>query len=221
MSAPFVVAGTIVRNRAWCLLEHLRAVEDCLGRDADDFEMFYLTGSNEDDTPAVLNDFDIVTFLSAPESVEHHERPYYSSAHMGALRNRWAETALFLWPQLTHLWVVDSDVIPGAGCLKLLLEVDKPVVGAWVDGCTPNEGFDSVHGQAFRTGKEKHHKEPFRATMLGGCYLIKREAFLLGARWGAHSQGEDAALADWCRDLEIEMWAHPLAKCEHRMKRSQ
>lgn len=219
VSEPFVVAGGIVRNRAWCLIEHLRAVDKCLGRETSWFEKFYLTGCNNDDTAAVLAEFDTVTFLNKPEYRRHAERPYYSSEHMGALRNEWANIALFLWPKLTHLWVVDSDVIPSDDCLARLLEVDKPVVGAWVPGCTPAEGLDEAAGQARRTGLEHRHNGPFPATMLGGCYLIRRDALDAGALWGFHEQGEDGAFGDSCRALGIEMWAQPLARCEHRMKK--
>ena len=37
-----------------------------------------------------------------------------------------------MWPQATHLWVVDSDILPAPDCLEKLLEVDQPVVGAYV-----------------------------------------------------------------------------------------
>jgi hypothetical protein len=183
--------------------------------------MLYLTGSNCDDTLSILGSDERVSVVSSSEEVVFSERPNYSSAHMGALRNRWASVARTFWPKFTHLWVVDSDVVPGADCLDRLLRLKAVIAGAWVHGCTPNEGWDEVTGQAHRTGKESLRTSPFVATMLGGCYLISRRALWRGVKWGEHPQGEDGQIARTARKAGIKMWADPHAACDHIMKEDQ
>lgn len=145
----FVVAGGIVRSRAWCLPQHLRAVAS----NAYVREMFYCTGDNNDNTVEILNDFAFLPINRDGGGLEvlfhdtghpGHKRdpgPHrYDAANMAFLRNLWAEKAIERWPHLTHLWVVDSDVIPERRCLSKLLALDKPVVAARVplmDGVTP------------------------------------------------------------------------------------
>lgn len=222
MTKPFVVAGGIVRNRAWILPWHLAHVRSNLPA-----LLYYLTGDNEDDTEEVLkldgNDMNVPSFFSRHDTGfagwRRDGEPRYSSEVMAGERNLWLKTAVERWPNLTHLWVVDSDVLPHLDCLEKLLAVDRPVVGAWVPGCTPTEGWDNGTGQARRTGAEGRRESTFRATMLGGCYLIRRDAIDAGVRWAAHPQGEDGGFGDSCRALGIDMWACPEARCGHVMTR--
>lgn len=212
-----MIAGGIVRNRAWCLDRHLDAVFANRPGAA-----FYVTGDNIDDTVAILRRRTSVLehstgFPGYERSGEHR----YHSSNMGPLRNLWASEAVLRWPSLTHLWVVDSDVIPRPDALSRLLAINKDVVGAWVPGCTPCAGWDMDTHQAARTGKEHLEDGPFPATMLGGCYLISRSAWDRGLRWGEHPQGEDGFLGDSARALGISLWADPGARCDHLMRRDR
>lgn len=243
----FVVAGGIVRNRAWILPRHLSAVARCRP-DA----MFYVTGDNEDETNTVLADFAVRTFnelgprapRQAPFNYLVHdtgepgwtrdgkEAPRYRSAHMAAERNLWAREALERWPQATHLWVVDSDVLPAPDVLERLLALKAPVAAAYVPvGTIPIHmmGWDSEHDRPKRTGEEKLLTKPHIVSMVGGCYLI--DARLLGhypppehsdpplPYWKEHPQGEDGGFAESVLRMGANMLVDPLAGCEHIMER--
>jgi hypothetical protein len=236
----FVVAGGIVRNRAWVLNRHLGAV-----RLNKPDQMFYVTGDNADGTKEVLR---IQSFYSGAKwgyadlsylvhdtgepgyTRDGSDGPRYRSAHMAAERNLWAAEALKRWPQATHLWVVDSDVLPENDVLEKLLAVGQPVVGAWVPGCTPAAGWNFGADRAERTGAEDSFRVPFFATMLGGSYLVERRVFypdpgLEGGDapfygpWREHPQGEDGGFGDTVRALGFQMWADPGARCRHLMER--
>lgn len=176
----FVVAGGIVRNRAWVLPRHIDAV--LLNNPA---KCFYVTGDNNDATYMTLYNRGI----EGVRVMEHDtgepgwtrdgkDGPRYRSAHMAAERNLWASEALKRWPQATHLWVVDSDVLPEPDVLEKLLALKAPVAAAFVplaDGVTPiaMAGWDAELGRAKRTGEESKLTKPHVATMIGGCYLIE------------------------------------------------
>lgn len=219
----FVVAGGIVRNRAWCLPQHLDAVISNLNLGDD---LLYLTGDNEDSTTAVLSDHCVEFFVRDTGHPGHKRDPgpfRYDAANMALLRNLWAEGAIKRWPYLTHLWVVDSDVIPAPDCLSKLLSLDKPVVAAHVplmDGVTPiwMEGWDTNADLPRRTGWERQQVAPRPCTLVGGCYLIRRDAWDKGIRWSPTEISEDGGFARRARGLGIEMWAHPGARTQHLMK---
>jgi len=240
--SAFVVAGGIVRNRAWILPRHLLAVA------ANRPNAFvYLTGDNTDSTETVLYNFDFYQgedWRRHNVSVVKHDTgepgytrdgsdgPRYRSAHMAAERNLWASEALKRWPQATHLWVVDSDVLPEPDVLEKLLELEAPVAAAMVplqDGKTPIAmiGWDSTARQARRTGEEAFLGKPHVATMVGGCYLIRASMcratgavdWPCGDLWGDHPQGEDGFFAEVFRDRGLPMLHHPGARCRHLMQR--
>lgn len=215
-SKLFVVAGGIVRNRAWVIGDSIAAI----GANGPQ-QLFYLTGDNIDNTLGILQSMSpMVSTMVHSTGYPGYERSgpvRYSSSSMAPLRNVWLENATNAWKDLSHLWVVDSDVLPAPDVLDKLLAHNKPVVGAWVPGCTPCESWDKAEGQAMRSGKEHKHPGLFKATMLGGCYLIRRDAIDAGLRWAPHAQGEDGGFGDSARRLGIELWADRSAECEHRM----
>jgi len=215
--------------------------------------MHYLYGDCEDDTEAVLERYRKrpslrLTFERFDTGCPTWRRGEYTSENMSLVRNEWVQQVLKEWPDVTHFWNVDSDVLPADDVLSRLLVVDKPVVGAYVpimDGVTPihmvawKDGpfveYESdmtgapvgaarcvaLGGSARRMGMEKTLTKPHRVTLLGGCYLIQREAIEAGLEWGPHAQGEDGYFGDKCRELGLEMWVDPLAKCQHVMKESK
>ena len=107
----FVVAGGPVRQRMWILERHCAAV---LANRPD--QLLYLEGDSTDGTREYLESHTNVIRhdTNAPnftrDGSEGEGR--YSSAIMANLRNTWASEALKRWPQASHLWVVDSDVLP-------------------------------------------------------------------------------------------------------------
>jgi len=242
----FVVAGGIVRNRAWILERHLNAVT-ANGPD----ELFYLTGDNEDNTETFFNghggksrprwespsgmvyDTNYVLNDTGEEGWTRDgiEGPRYNSYHMGGQRNLWAMQILGKFGKMTHVWNVDSDILPEPDVLEKLLSLNAPVAAAYVPVAN-NEipiamiGWDYSSGMARRTGDEKILTKPHVATLVGGCYLIKRQVLeetLLRhcSLWGKHAQGEDGFFGDTIRNIRKQMIHHPGAKCQHIMKRDR
>lgn len=225
----FVVAGGIVRNRAWILPRHLEAV-------ASNYpdEMFYVFGDCTDDTQAELNKPGVTSLChdtgEPGYTRDGSDGPRYSSKHMAAERNLWAAEALKRWPQLTHLWVVDSDVLPNPDVLEKLLDLKAIVAAAFVpiaDGITPIHmmGWDHNDNQARRTGEEKLLTRPQVVTLVGGCYLIDQILFISCSQlWGEHPQGEDGYFSCFIRFMNninsrYKMLVDPSAKCIHIMKK--
>lgn len=226
---PLVVAGGIVRNRAWVLPRSLEAIsaQFC----AANIKTFYLTGDNYDATEEFcreLADEHMVVHTGHPgyERTGFDTRPSYSTRNMAELRNAWADEALRRWPTARYLWVVDSDVIPFSDCLMMLMELAQPVVGAIVPVnetglCTVIEHLDP--GDRFRrSGKEREMRRPFRCASVGACYLIRAELFPK-LRWSVvpGMRSEDGGFALCARDLKIDLWAEPLARCRHLMKKEE
>lgn len=240
---PFVVAGGIVRNRAWVLPRYLDAL---LSNKPD--AIFMLTDNNEDATAEILTARPGVSVLNLeiePQAGCTRDgsdgNPRYSSAFMAKVRNSWAEQALRCFPACTHLWVVDSDVLPEPDVLERLLALEAPVAAAFVpigDGRTPIAmiGWDATKGQARRTGEEKLLTQPHVATLVGGCYLIAVDLwgvptdilnFGTGEKtriwrrpWGEHPQGEDGHFALFVRCNSVAPMLHdPGARCRHLMER--
>lgn len=157
MSEPFVVVGCPIRNRAWALPRHLAALR-AQAREPDAY--FYLANDCDDHTRKVgnmpcdgtiacLHDasvdvngvepgparlrFDILnTGDPGSERVATADSPRYSTANLAAVRNEWVRRCLEHWPQASHLWSCDSDVIPDPDVLEKLLAADVPVCAAVV-----------------------------------------------------------------------------------------
>jgi hypothetical protein len=231
----FVVAGSIVRNRAWILRDHLISVAK-----NKPHKMFYVTGDNKDTTEQILNGmhFAIIGnsllppfFLIRNTGEEGYTRdgsdgPRYRSEHMSTERNAWANHALAMWKQATHFWIVDSDVLPDDDVLYNLLNLDVDVAGACVpiaDGSTPTHmmGWNSLSDWPMRTGEEKLLHEPHIASLVGSCYLIKRIVLESSTNpWGPHPLGEDGYFAERVKGLGLTMMVDPMARCKHVMKRN-
>jgi hypothetical protein len=234
MTQTFVVAGGIVRNRDWILGYSIDAITD---QTVQPSALFYLTGDNIDLTENVLIEkrFDHIwneditvwydVYHTGYAGWERSGEIRYSSENMSMLRNMWAKKAIETYPHLTHLWVVDSDVLPERECLKELLNEDCQIAGAHVplqDGITPiyMAGWDKQEKRPRRMGSvERKADNSFFATLVGGSYLIKREAIDAGVRWGPHPQGEDGYFADSCREHHMLILACPSAKTRHIMDR--
>lgn len=218
----FVVAGGPVRNRGWVVGSHIAALR-ANGVD----RVFHLVNDCEDDTEAVVRgageDYAVRNtgvrgwhrFGHDPETFP--KRYKYDIENLARLRNAWAELALASWPEATHLWSCDSDVLPEPGALDLLLALDKPAVAAPVRNGLAHWSFCGM------LGDERHlthmllpeTNEPFRVDLTGACFLIRRDVFEAGVRWRATDMGEDAGFALECRERGIEQWVEPRAHTTH------
>jgi GT2 family glycosyltransferase len=86
----------------------------------------------------------------------------------------------------THLWMVDSDVLPEPDCLALLLAADKDVVAAPVRNGEKAWNFmtgemggvpyrDAIaHWVLMEAMADSEHYGPFLVSLLGACTLVRR-----------------------------------------------
>lgn len=219
-----IVAGGPVRNRDWIIDRHLNAVYRNGIRDA-----LYLFNNSSDRTAEYLYRARWPSVAEYTKSVPTDEQVTprgYNSTTLSFLRNIWAQQAIQKWPQATHLWVVDSDILPDPDCLKYLLCVEADIVGAYVpimDGVTPihMEGWNEEEQRAYRTKLEKTRTTPHSVYLVGGCYLVKTNAFKKGLIWQPGEQGEDQGFANKARELGLTMMVHPHAKTKHIMSKDQ
>jgi len=212
-----VVAGTIVRNRSWIIKEHIASLKS-----NNPSFLFYLQGDSSDNTKELLLDSN-VDILNHDVGNPNWRRGTYSSSVMGSLRELWTKTALALYPEATHLWSVDSDVLPPSNALHTLLGHKKDVMAAYVpvsNGAIPIHmyGWDERDKEARRTGQEKIHESVLRrCTLVGACVLMTRKVAEIPDLYGKHNQGEDGYFGDRMRERGIDMWVDTLVICEHRM----
>jgi hypothetical protein len=220
----FVVAGGPVRDRGWIVGSSIDALS-ANGADA----LFYLANDCQDNTETILYQKGVryETVKTGKEGYCRGERREgwkghrYVFDHLADMRNLWADYALDLYPQATHFWSCDSDIAPDEDCLPLLLEADKPCIGARVRNSPVAYNFmlgmDS--GGARRSGGEAQaleSTEPFEVTLTGACFLIRRDV-LESTDWGFHDRGEDLVFSQGCIDQGHGLWLHPRARCTHYM----
>lgn len=247
-SSPFVVACCPARNRAWALPRWYASLS-AQSRRPD--AALVLSNDCSDDTKHVLRQLQRGSGL--PGRLELHrgiyntytssgsERdstPKYDIANLAAVRNECVAQCLKEYRQLTHLWSVDSDVVPDADVLSLLLAADVPIVAAVVRNSDAagvfnymcgwqrpyGNGDDNVNVLPRRDGSESsklERTEPFVVTVTGACVLIRRDVIDAGVRYDAHPQGEDVA---WSLDAQRHGYmlaVHPLARTSHYMRRDE
>lgn len=219
--SDFVVAGCPVRNRAWILPRHLEAVQANTPQ-----RMLYVYGDCEDGTADALYRHAQALWVRFDTGYPGWKRDgkgeeRYHSRNMSRLRNYHLLESTRHWPDLTHVWSVDSDVLPEPDVLDRLLAVDQPIVGAYVPIGPENDtpiftvDWDREMGQAKRRGCEKLLGDPLRATLVGACVLIRRDAIDAGIHYGVHPQGEDGHFCDEARALGLGIWVDPMARCQH------
>lgn len=220
-----VVAGSPVRNRAWIVGRSIHGL-----RAAGANEFFYLVNDCEDDTEDVLwqegADFKV---LNTGEPGWHrgnrkkgwHGDMRYQFDNLAKVRNAWREHLLEFYPEATHYWSCDSDIVPDADCLQYLLDADKPCIGARIP--SGQVSFNFMLGrddEGPRRNREEHEyvkrKEPFEVTLTGACMLIRRDV-LESVQWDYHQRGEDIPFSEACTKLGYGPWLHPLARGTHYM----
>jgi GT2 family glycosyltransferase len=172
-------------------------------------------------------------------TVDHH-------ANLASVRNRWIERALAQWPQATHLWMVDSDVLPEPDCLALLLAADKDVVAAPVRN--GEKAWNFMSGYRHHEGSVEPVRMPgeaemlaagalpFEVALLGACTLVRRAVLdtwigvdpAVGVntphqppqplvRFAPHPRGEDLAFCAAARAAGYQLFVEPRARTAHWM----
>lgn len=133
----------------------------------------------------------------------------------------------FLQSPHSHLFFLDSDVVPPADCLNVLLEADEPVVCGMYPLFLDNQLCTSV---GIRTQPRGYRflaetpEEPFYVDAGGmGCCLIAREVFQrVQPPWFQFShkqdfsqEGEDIFFFEKCAEAGIRTLALPQLMCQH------
>lgn len=220
----FVVAGGPVRDRGWIVGRSADALR-AAGADA----LFYFANDCSDDTEDVLlaKSVDFRSLHTGKEGYcrgvrrEGWKGHNHAFDHLADMRNLWAEQALAIYPQATHFWSCDSDILPDPDCLQKLLAADKPCIGAYVRNSPISFNFTLGMDEegARRNGQETEASkgsEPFEVTLTGACMLIRRDV-LERTRWGYHKRGEDHIFAQSCIAQGYGLWFHPKARGAHHM----
>lgn len=235
MTEPIVVAGCVAKNRAWALGSWYDAMEAQTRRpdrvrvllnDCDDSseQICYERGDD------VTSDYWVLTTGDPGcERVATAEAPRYSIAHLAMLRNEFVDRTLERWPQATHLFSVDSDVIVDPDVLEKLLAADKAVIAATVCNSrdqpvwnffvgsddegprrTPMDQF-GITGESVVQAKNKIAE----VTMTGACVLIRRDVLDAGVRYADHPRGEDVAWSMAATKAGFSLYVHPQARTSH------
>lgn len=227
----FVVAACPAKNRGWILPTWLESTRRQT-RPPD--AQYVLLNDCTDDSSSVIDRSRVdVEVINTGDPGWDRVEPRYSIANIAQLRNSMIDRVLALYPDMTHLWSVDSDVEPEPDCLELLLEADEPLVAAPVRN--GDEVYNFMRGGwgldgARRDGFEKWMVEtmatPFPVTITGACVLIAREILDEGIRYEDHPQGEDVGFhlqLDRRRSRKPWVtwppWVQPLARTRHHMVR--
>ncbi len=159
---------------------------------------------------------------------------YVSSREAGVGRSTFAYLALKN-PEITHLYFIDSDVVPPNGTLQKLLDYDLPIVAgiypmnvngqkAW----SFKDGKFEVYGGWRRKGS-KLSDGLMKATAIGGStLLVKREVFeKLKRPWflitykpiddegRAYDQGEDEYFSKIATEAGYDLMIDPTIICKH------
>lgn len=242
-SNPFVVVACPIRNREWAVplfFEGMSRQE----RYADEY--LFVTGDNEDCTELDLcavgyecNLKPVVeVFDTGCPGWRRSGEPRYSINDHAALAdvyNRCIDQALERWPEATHVWMIDSDIAPDPGVLRLLLEADKDVISAVVRN-SPGAlnfmlGVKQPGNEPFRCEVEEgaleaRPRRPFQVSFLSACTLFRREVLEnwhnLGpgrddfkVRYAPDPRSHDFPLCASARAAGYTLWVHPLARTSH------
>lgn len=237
---PFVVAATIAKNRAWALP---RWHGSLVGQTPTHPRALYvLNNDSSDDTAACLLDAPqpadvtlvVETLNTGDQGCERTSgsAPRYSIANLALLRNEMIARVLSLWPNLTHLLSVDSDIACDPNVLALLLAARLPIVSAvvrnsptqpvynfWRGWVSPFGGPSYPH----RDGSEERalaENSPVIVSMTGACVLIERAVLDdERVRYAAHPQGEDIPFSVAAQRAGWLMAVHPKARTTHMLSR--
>jgi GT2 family glycosyltransferase len=245
MAEPFIVAGGPVRNRGWIIGRHL---DSLAAQTVAPGAIFHLLNDSSDETEAVYQGSEWAdcyevfntghpgwsrgTRASGWRETDDGTllRNADAYANLARVRNRWIDRALKYHPQATHLWSVDSDVLPDPDVLEKLLTADEAVVAAVVRNSERTYNFmqNYEYGEPQRSGMEDSYvrnvspEATFEVTLLGACVLIRREV-VSDRDWGAHCRfgphpiGEDVPFCQAAQAAGFKLWLEPRARTRHFM----
>lgn len=230
MAEAFVVAGCPVKNRAWAMERWYEAMTR-QSRPVDAFHILF-NDCDDDTLPSLLfrarpalHGLCLESFNTGDPGlgrVANNGTPRYSMANLALVRNEWIKRALECLPQATHLWSVDSDVLPDPDVLEKLLAANLPIVAAVVRNSGTAEVYNFFTGRDAlgprRNGLDRallHMTKPARVSMTGACVLIRRDVLDAGVRYSDHLRGEDVGMCEAARAKRFKAYVHPGARTGH------
>lgn len=238
-----IVAGGPIRNRAWCVRDHVLAIDAAAHEADEDLRYCYVLGDSTDDTHeallAALRETRRKYYLvnrPDPAGVGHSRdsSARYDLHNLARARQQWVDIAKLNEP--THLWSVDSDVIVHPSSLSQLLAANCHMSGARVRlsehnpdvyNCMMFWGHDA---QPYRYGS-RHEAGladwlyPVPCYWVGACILYRTEVFTeLGCAYFDDSiasthplRMEELGIVRKLRSLDIRPQWVPSARTTHLM----
>jgi hypothetical protein len=153
---------------------------------------------------------------------------YASSREAGIGRSTFAYTALKDLG-VTHLYFIDSDVVPPLGSLHKLLCHDLPIVAGIYPMRTNEDSWSFKTGDGWRSRSEELPEGLIDATCVGGStLLIKREVFekierpwfkivyrAIDDEGQCYDEGEDEYFSRIAREAGYKLMVDPTIICKH------
>ena len=152
---------------------------------------------------------------------------YCASKECGVGRSTFVYTALCN-PNVTHVFNIDSDVVPPPGTLQKLYDYDLPIVAGIYPTVTAGEktrSFKTEGDTQWRLRSRSLPKGLTGVTTIGGStVLIKREVFVnLERPWfrasyndlGDYSEKEDEYFSRTARAAGYKLYIDPSIVCKH------
>jgi hypothetical protein len=140
-------------------------------------------------------------------------------------RNQLVRRAFETNPEVTHLFWLDSDVLPPPDALERLLAHDKQVVGGVYHLKEPPHPplvYDLDPYRPLELPPEEGGLRRVGGVGLG-CALVRAEVYqrisqhFRDIRWYelSYGTGEDVHFFERCRQVGVEVWVDPTVRCGH------
>lgn len=209
-----------IQNREKILFRYLDSIYN-LDYPKDQIGLVFLENNSTDRTLALLDDF---KFLNEQE----YDRidiikvntdfvdGLFNRGNFNAFATLRNELVDWLDPGDTHMFSIDSDVLVPSHTLKQLLGNDKDICSILVDN---GKGFYNV----LNWNDEKRlyvwchpvKRELNQIDVTGAAWLIKRDVFNSGVRWGPSKQGEDVFFCEKAKANGFEIWNDGRCEADH------
>lgn len=243
---PFVVVACPIRNRAWMVERHINGL---LSQSGPPRRLLYVTGDNADDTEERLRDpavgfcgpgeVEVLRYDTGCPAWHRSGEPRYSlndHANLARVYNYCIDKALELWPGATHVWMIDSDIVPEPDVLELLIDANVDAVAPIVP--LGKAAWNFMLGYQFRVPQRDGSEagrllwdRPFPAPFVCASVLYRREVLdyvdedsaafdeeRALVRFAPHPRSHDFPMQAALRAAGFQAWVEPRARCSHYME---
>lgn len=153
---------------------------------------------------------------------------YVASREAGVGRSTFVYNAL-KDPAVTHVYLIDYDVVPPNGTLQRLFDYDLPIVAGIYPMTTNESSWSFKTGDKWRNRNEPLGDELINATCVGGStLLVKREVFekierpwfkiiyrAIDENGRCYDEGEDEYFSRIAREAGYKLMIDPMIICKH------